>query len=204
MNAQNLDGMILRLLKREGWDTETDDPADSGGRTKWGVTQSTLNRVRTAHRHLPANVSGLTLSDAVFIYSIEYLAAPRIDEIVEQNDLIGELVFDFAVLAGPATSVRLLQRALNVLNYEQRRWPDQKVDGLVGPATLGALRLARTAGYAKDVAYSVAVLQTNYLIELAERRTKDERFIVGWQRNRAIGLLGKLMNGLDSDRGEVP
>lgn len=203
MSTDKIDGMILRLLRREGWDTETNDPADSGGPTKWGITQTSLNRVRAFHRHLPASISDLTLNDAVFIYELDYLTNPRIDEIVEQNDTIGELVFDFAVLAGPVTSVRLLQRALNVLNYEQRRWPDQKVDGLVGPATLGALRLSRTAGYLKDVAYTVAVLQTSYLIELAERRSKDERFIVGWQRNRAIGLLGKLMNGLDSDRGEV-
>lgn len=190
----SLDNLTIRIMRREGWDTETNDPADSGGNTKFGVTQSTLNSARRKYPSLPSRVSDLTVADTKLIFSNEYMREPKFDLIYNLTNIIGEQVIDFGILAGPSTSARLLQRVLNVLNNEEKRWPDIKVDGIIGNASLGALSLAVTSGYAKDVSLSLAALQGAYLIELAERRVKDERFIRGWQAKRAVGLLLDLID----------
>lgn len=190
----SLDNLTIRIMRREGWDTETNDPADSGGNTKFGVTQSTLNSARRKYPSLPSRVSDLTVADTQLIFSNEYMKVPKFDLIYNLTNIIGEQVIDFGILAGQSTSARLLQRVLNVLNNEEKRWPDIKADGIIGNASLGALSLAVTSGYAKDVSLSLAALQGAYLIELAERRVKDERFIRGWQAKRAVGLLLDLMD----------
>ena len=33
-----IDDLITEIMKAEGWDKYTNDPADRGGPTKWGIT----------------------------------------------------------------------------------------------------------------------------------------------------------------------
>ncbi len=111
------DRAVAFVLRIEGvW---SDDPADDGGPTKWGIA---------SRAHPAINLSTLTRDQAIAIYRREYWAACRCDEVAPA---LAVALFDCAVNQGPRTAVTLLQRALGVRD-----------DGDFGLLTLGALRRA--------------------------------------------------------------
>lgn len=81
------------------------------------------------------------------------------------------LAFDGAVHSGPRAGVVLLQRALLV-----------RPDGVIGPATLQAARMASapelTRGYFAE--------RVELFIAICERRAKDRAFFLGWCRRASL------------------
>lgn len=119
-------------------------PLDSGGLTKWGVTQRTYdNYRRTTGRDL-APVTEMDNVEMRAIYREDYWDPIHGDELPER---LAECVFDMAVNSGVSAAKRTLQRAVGV-----------PVDGIIGPRTLEAARLLsplvflrRRMGFIQDV-----------------------------------------------------
>lgn len=161
-----------------------DDPDDSGGETNWGITVAVAreNGYTGPMRDMPQTT-------ARKIYQNRYWRAARLDSVVEAGyPHTARLVLECAVHSGPAVPSRWLQRALNVLNNRGRHYADIAADGVVGPRTVAALEgLARRRG-AKDadlaVFKAITSWQGAFLLELAERREKDEKYVFGWLKNR--------------------
>lgn len=178
---------INDLIDREGG--YVNDPEDSGGETNFGITLATAR----AYGYTGAMVD-LPRDVAQNIYLRRYWVEPRFHQVNEIYPALADCLLDFGVLAGQTTAAAHLQRVLNVLNRQQADYPDVVVDGRIGTLTLAALRafLAKRGREGAGVLMGmVASQQSNYLLELAERRPKDERFQYGWQLNRALGeLLG--------------
>lgn len=184
----SVDAIIAGVVARES-DKYTNDPNDSGGPTKFGITQRTLS----AFRKWPvtaADVQALTLKEADTVYRWMFVEAPGFDRLLSAATLskpIAEKCIDAGVLSGPQRSAEWLQRQLNALNRQGKDYPDVDVDGDCGPATVRAL----VAYLGKRGREGVGVLieglqacQGAYLLELAERRPKDEDFYYGWLLNR--------------------
>lgn len=104
------------VIREEGG--YVDDPSDSGGETKYGISKSAFPG---------ENIKRLTLEDAKRIYKRFYWDAVKADLLPEHIRLS---VFDFGVNAGTGTAVKLLQRVAGV---EQ--------DGRVGKQTIAAAGL---------------------------------------------------------------
>lgn len=116
------DAALREVLKHEGG--YVNHPSDPGGRTNRGVTQRTWE-AWTGKPASEADMRGLTVEDVRPLYRKRYW-----DE-VRGSDLPAGLalcVFDFGVNAGPSRAVRFLQRLVGASQ-----------DGLMGPATLGAV-----------------------------------------------------------------
>ena len=174
---------INDLILREGG--YVFDPKDSGGETNFGITLATARSYgyTGAMRELPR-------ATAVTIYLKRYWVEPSFHRINEVYPALAETLLDFGVLAGQSTAARHLQRALNVLNRNQTDYEDLEPDGRIGTITINALRafLAKRGKEGGGVIFGmVCALQSVYLLELAERRPKDEKFEYGWQLNRALG-----------------
>ncbi len=95
------------------------------------------------------------------------------------------------VNTGPPTGVKFMQRALNVLNQNEKTFPDIAVDGGIGPMTITALKafLQQRGADGHRVLYGmIAAQQSVFYIETAERRPENEKFEYGWQLNRALGV----------------
>lgn len=110
------------LIHEGGYSDHRDDP---GGRTNLGVTQ----RVYEAWVGHPVNekiMRGLTVDHVRALYKAQYWDAVKADELPAGLDLC---VFDFAVNAGVRRGARYLQRLVGTTQ-----------DGIIGPATLGAVR----------------------------------------------------------------
>lgn len=122
---ENLDRCFQLVLGSEGG--FVNNPADPGGATRWGVTQRTLG----AWRKRPASIDDvktLTQDEAVQIYSAQYAAPIRFDDLPSGLDLA---VFDASINSGPNRAARLLQQTLGM--------PDAAVDGIIGAHTLAEI-----------------------------------------------------------------
>lgn len=162
----------------------SDDPADSGGPTNYGITEA----VARANGYT-GDMDKLPLEFARFVYKAQYWDTMRLDDVSAMSGRIAQELFDTSVNAGISRAGTFLQRALNVLNREQVDYNDVVADGVVGPVTIYALRayLERRGPSAELVMLrALNVLQGAFYIELAERRQKDERFVLGWLKNRIV------------------
>lgn len=176
----NLDHLIDDLLDREGGYVH--HPADRGGATCWGITESVARADGYAGpmRTLPREV-------AAAIYRRLYWFRPGYDRVAARAPLVAAELFDTAANMGPATASAFLQRALNALNRGARDFPDLQVDGRIGPATLAALDafvLRRGRGGERVLLKAVEALQGERYLTLAERRPANEAFLYGWLANR--------------------
>jgi lysozyme family protein len=159
---------IDEIIRREGGEKETNDPADSGGRTKFGISER-------AHPEAWADGT-VDYEEARRIYEKVYILAEKFHLL--EDVFLKHQVVDFGVPSGPDTAARLLQQVLGV-----------KIDGVVGPKTLEAIKT-----YPEGKLFGVTVpgsvllnlafrdARVMHYATLAKRRPKDLRFLLGWLR----------------------
>jgi lysozyme family protein len=119
----NYDRCLAEVLEQEGG--YSNDPGDSGGPTKYGITIHDA-RMYWKHGATAADVRAMPLDVAKQIYRSKYWDAISGDDLPSGVDLA---VFDYGVNSGIHRAAMVLQRFLGV--------PD---DGVIGPHTLDALR----------------------------------------------------------------
>jgi len=161
-----------------------DDPLDSGGETKYGITK----QVARAYG-FKGKMKNLTRDYAFMIYSKMYWEKINLDATEVLSPALAEKLADIGVNMGTGRAGRFLQRALNVLNDRQKYYGDIVVDGEIGPGTLKALRSyfkIRGIDGEEVLVKMINVMQGAFYISLAERREKDERFVYGWFKNRVL------------------
>ncbi len=180
-----IDEIITNILKVEG-SAYTNDSRDSGGPTKYGITLATLS----AYRGRPctaADVQALTELEARGIYLARYVVTPGFGHVNLLSPRIAEELVDTGVNTGPARAAVMLQRCLNALNRQGKDYSDIPVDGDCGPATIASLKafLSKRGKEGETVLLrALNCLQGEFYIDLAERRPKDEFFLLGWLLNR--------------------
>lgn len=114
------------VLLDEGGDV--DHPRDPGGHTNMGITQATYDTFRAASGKASRSVSQILPREVEIIYRVNFWTRTRAEEM---PDAWGYAVFDYAVMSGTSTAIKVLQEVLGL-----------KVDGIVGNKTLGATRTA--------------------------------------------------------------
>lgn len=184
----SVDSIIAGVIDRESAQY-TNDPNDSGGPTKYGITQRTLARFRKFYV-TPSDVQALTRAQAFDVYRWLFVEEPGFDKLLSCATLskaIAEKLIDQGVLCNPRRASEWLQRALNAFNRQGKDYADIKVDGDCGPATQRAL-VAYLNRRGRDgvtaLIEALQALQGTYLLELAEGRPKDEEFVFGWFLHR--------------------
>ncbi|WP_164116687.1 glycosyl hydrolase 108 family protein [Sphingorhabdus sp. Alg239-R122] len=172
--------LIDEVIDREGG--YSNHPADRGGETNWGITHRVA---RTNGFYGP--MRQLSRSKAADIYRHIYWDDPSFNMVAAQAPALAAELFDTAVNMGPATASAFLQRALNVLNRNERDYNDILVDRQIGPRTLAALDAfitTRGAQAESILLKAVEALQGAKYLRLAEKRPANEAFLYGWLANR--------------------
>lgn len=136
----------------------TNDPSDSGGETKWGIS-------KRAHPEL--NIKALTFGEALKIYERQYY---DIDYDAIQSDRIAFKLWDMGVVMGKSTSVKLIQKAVKDCGKLIR------VDGNCGPITVAAIN-----------SIDENLLYTKFIDRLEKRfkwialtKPKNKKYLRGW------------------------
>ncbi len=171
--------VINEIIRIEGG--YVDDPDDSGGETNFGITIVTARAYgyEGSMRDLPREI-------AFNIYAAKYWDAVCGDELARLSECIAVEVVDTGVNAGVGRSSKFLQRALNALNDRAKLYRDITVDGVIGTATISALRSYLSVRNEKVLATALNCLQGAFYIHQTVRREKDEKFLYGWLKNRVV------------------
>lgn len=176
----SIETLIDGVIGREG--RYSNNPADRGGETMWGITVAVAraNGYAGPMRDMPRE----TAKD---IYYKRYVQGPGFAAIMTVSEPIAEELVDTGVNMGPSVASMFLQKSLNGLNRQGKDYNDIIEDGDVGQATLNALRAyIRTRG-AEGVTVllkALNCLQGARYIELARGRGANETFLYGWLRTR--------------------
>lgn len=176
----NIGALIDALIEREGG--YSDNPADKGGSTCFGITEAVAraNGYAGPMRQLPREV-------AASIYKRLYWLRPGFDQVASRSRAVASELFDTGVNMGPAVAATFLQRALTALNRNGTDYPDLVPDGRIGPQTLAALdaflKVRKTSGETV-LLRALEALQGERYLRLAERRPANETFLYGWLANR--------------------
>ena len=110
------------LSQEGGFSNNAKDP---GGATNFGITRATLSKWR-GKNVTREDVRLLTRREASSIYHRQYWQRCKCDQL---PPALAFLMFDAAVNQGVGRAVRFLQKSI-----------DTKVDGIIGPNTLEAVR----------------------------------------------------------------
>jgi lysozyme family protein len=122
-NSSKFDACMPFIFKAEGG--FSDNPADPGGATNFGITLATLKSYEGNPNLTAQDVKDLTPATAREIYRSNYWNRMQCGSLPDGLDLE---IFDFGVNAGPGEAVKALQKIVGVT-----------ADGSIGPITLAAL-----------------------------------------------------------------
>jgi len=180
MYPESFKNHLSDILEIEGG--FVDDSADSGGATRYGITEALAREYGWTGR-----MEQLPRSKAVEIYHEHFWVWMMLDDLHNRAPATTHELLDAAINIGRRRVWRWLQRSLNALNRNEKDYDDIKVDGWPGDKTWGALvsYLATRPDEGDEVlAATINGLQTHHYITLAEARPKDERFLFGWIKQR--------------------
>jgi len=149
-----INSLLDEIISREGA-KDTNDPRDSGGRTKYGISEKWNP---DAWKSGPPS-----LEEARELYFQTYIIKPNFHQ-VRPEFLLKHLV-DYGVLSGPTRAVIALQAVVNV-----------KQDGQLGPITLVALG-QRDAQLVNNMIVDRRIL---LMVRITQQRPKDLVWLFGW------------------------
>lgn len=176
----SVDALLAELLNNEGG--YVNNPNDPGGETNHGITKA----VARANGY-SGDMKAMTRDNALAIYRSQYFEKPGFDKVFEVSSGIAAECFDTGVNMGPSVPAGWLQRLLNAFNRGGKDYPDLKVDGRIGNATIEALQafLNERGDEGESVMLKgLNVLQGERYIRIAEANPKLEAFTFGWLSNR--------------------
>ncbi len=152
------------VLKAEGG--YTNHPADRGGPTNKGILQREYDQYRRNNGRPAADVRDILNAEVEEIYLHDYWLAGRCDRMPWPVSLAH---FDACVNTGVAQAAKFLQRAVGT-----------RIDGVVGPLTLGAFTDALERESPGALAGLLARQRIPFYRGLAKRDPEQRVFLQGW------------------------
>lgn len=162
MNNERFRKSVEVILTHEGGYVH--DPNDLGGETNFGISKQSYPNV---------DIKKLTKEKAMEIYYRDWWVKYKYGDVRDLDVAIK--VFDLAVNMGPTSAHRILQKAVNFVSDGSL-----KIDGVLGPLTLGATNRADPQKLQQALRFYAA----EYYHALAKARPANRGFLLGWL-NRA-------------------
>lgn len=170
---------LIKTIEEEGGALFTNDPKDSGGATKFGITQ----RFATENGY-EGSVENLTLDEAVELGKKGVWDKMKLDLIHEISPAVAYMLYDAGYNCGWKRAGRWFQEWLTVNNNEGTYYPDIKPDGWVGNKTKAAyvayINKRGSERAIQNLVWSFLGQQLTHYKTCALNNPKNERFVWGW------------------------
>ena len=152
---KTFDEIIEQVLEHEGG--YVDDPTDSGGETKYGISKKAYPN---------EDIKALTVERAKELYKRDYWDRFKVDNL---PDRIRHIYFDMCVNMGGGRATKILQEACNSKNSYKI-----DVDGGIGKNTIKA------SANLED--FRLRAYRVMFYAELVMKKPNQMKFWVGWFR----------------------
>jgi lysozyme family protein len=162
LNDHAFEFVVIRL---EGGDKITNDPADPGGLTKWGISQRAYPKL---------DIRKLTEEAAFEIYQDDYWNGMKCDLFTPAVALV---LFDAAVNQGVTAAIRMAQATAGTMT-----------DGVMGPKTAAAINAM------SDLSFIRRFAKARIARYLALNNATEETYERGWM-NRIIDITTEALGG---------
>lgn len=179
---------LSKTLGHEGG--YSNDPDDVGAETIFGISRrfhpgwpgwSLVDACKDGDGEVILVPNSPQMIDLVAkFYSENFWGRFQGDAVAKINDDVACEMFDTAVNMGVTRAIKFLQRALNYLNRNQLVFIDLIEDGLMGPASLQALKQIDGLVELKLLLKIMNVLQGNHYLEYMSQSPRQEKFCRGW------------------------
>lgn len=146
---------IDQILVNEGGGTMTNDPKDKGGRTQYGISE-TSNPGAWAD-------GKVTEQEARDIYTQKYLVGTNIIKVADPR--LQAQLLDFAVNSGPYPAISNLQAIIGV-----------KTDGVLGIGTLSVLSTKDS----RDVNNKLVTARILMICRIVQKDPSQLKYLTGW------------------------
>lgn len=181
-NLSRFDQAIPWVLNHEGG--FVDHPNDPGGATNFGISLRFLHQVESGTALGAWDLDGdgdvdaddmklLTKAQAIEFYR-KHFWYDELDQL--ESEVNVTKLFDMSVNMGKRQAGRIFQRTLI------RFFPDLKVDGWVGPATVKVENMIVLAGEFQHQFDDLMAEQAKFYFDLVNLRPSREVFLLGWLR----------------------
>lgn len=179
-------GALGKTLKYEG--IYSNDALDAGGETYCGISR-VHNPLWPGWPILDKHKSFFAGDTSFTDSRLHADMKPHVEAFYEQiwdvfgldgvaDQELAEEIFDVAVNMGIGRATKFVQEGLNVLNRDQKLWPDLKVDGDFGPVTKKLFLEAK--GEHEILAKVIVILRGSFYLTIVKGNTGQEKFIRGW------------------------
>ena len=123
-------------------------------------------------------------ADEIALFIKNSIKEYSLDEIKEYlfKKEVTQTMFDNAVNMGIGTSVKFLQKALNILNRNGSLYSDISIDGGFGTNTMNALNSYLSQDKPIHLLKLINILQGCRYINIVDNKPSQERFIRGWMK----------------------
>ena len=173
-----------------GW---VQNPKDAGAETYNGISRryhpdcvvwQWIDAAKSKEE-FPNNIPHIAMRGVVEeFYKRQFWDKIKGDDIPDQH--IAEWLFDIAVNGSPRRAGRFLQRALNLLNRNERDYKDLEIDGSIGLKTISTLKKYLSKREPLSLLFWLGVQMGNHWMNRAELNPDQEEFLNGIG-NRWIG-----------------
>lgn len=163
----NFDAALLYLVSNESG-VYTNNPADPGGPTKWGVTLNAWARFTDFKQTKPEDIEALTFDDVKPFYQKIFWEPLACESI--HDPAIAIAIFDTGVLYGVTFAGLFTQQALGICGAII------VIDGIIGARTIDALNHVPRSQFIDS--YCKFVLRR--IESIIRKNPKDEVFRKGW------------------------
>lgn len=140
----------------------SNDKADRGGATNFGITQYTYDAWNNKHKMVRSSVKNIKLTEVKEIYETEYWVPAGCQKLSTKLAIVH---FDSAVNHGVSKANKLLQRSVGV-----------KEDGKIGPKTIAAINALPEGVVIEDY---IAV-RIDFYHDIVTNDLSQTRFLKGW------------------------
>lgn len=156
----NITSIINAVLQAEGGSTSTNDPTDKGGRTQFGIAESSNPEAWADNK--------VTEDEARAIYLRKYVTGPGFDRVVDPR--LQHLLVDFGVTSGPTLAIQYIQRLVHV-----------KDDGVLGPSSLKAINETNPM----KLINQLVIERVKMLGRIVQKNPSQAKWLNGWL-NRSL------------------
>jgi len=170
------------------------DPEDAGGETYKGISRVYfpdwrgwvfIDAYKSNPRFPETAYNDGTIDNMVETFYKEHFWNLFWGDKLSDQAIANEL-FDTGVNQGVHTAIEYLQKGLNVLNRNQKNYPDIVVDGVFGNNTLSALKSYLAINNNSFLLKVMNILQGAHYIEKMTESPLQERNAFGWLKRVTI------------------